>query len=68
MSKIKKISTSALSKIMTIPKYQLDEMLIACKYIEKADTGYCLTDLGKENSGEVKNMLNMVNTSYGMKI
>ena len=29
-------------------------MLLACKYIEKNDTGYCLTTLGKENSGEIK--------------
>lgn len=54
MPTIKKISTSALAKTMSIPKYKLDEMLIACKYIEKTDTGYCLTILGKENSGEVK--------------
>lgn len=54
MSTIKHISTSALAKKLSIPKYQLDEMLLACKYIEKADTGYCLTNLGIENSGVLK--------------
>jgi len=51
MSIIKQLSTSALAKKMSIPKYQLDEMLLACKYIVKEDNGYSLTDLGKENSG-----------------
>lgn len=40
MATMKKISTSALAKTMSIQKYKLDEMLIACKYIEKIDTGY----------------------------
>lgn len=54
MSNIKHISTSALAKKMAIPKYQLDEMLLGCKYIQKNDTGYTLTDLGKEKSGIIK--------------
>ncbi len=54
MSTAKQLSTSALAKQMSIPKYKLDEMLVACKYITKTDTGYCLTDLGKEKGGTLK--------------
>jgi len=55
MSTIKQLSTSALAKKISIQKYQLDEMLLACKYIVKTENGYSLTDLGKENSGCMKN-------------
>ena len=52
MSKIKQISTSALAKKLSISKQQLDELLLAAKYIMKDKEGYILTDLGiqKENS------------------
>jgi len=42
------------SKKLSIPKYQLDEMLLTCKYIEKTDSGYSLTEVGKANSGVIK--------------
>ncbi len=47
----KLISTSALSKKLTIPKNNLDEMLIAACFIEKSEDGYKLTKQGEENGG-----------------
>ena len=55
MSKIKQISTSALAKRLSISKHQLDELLLAAKYIIKDEKGYKLTDLGTKNSGATKN-------------
>jgi len=55
MSKIKQISTSALAKKLSICKHQLDELLLAAKYIVKDEKGYKLTDLGIKNSGAIKN-------------
>jgi len=55
MSNIKQISTSALAKKLSISKHQLDELLLAAKYIVKDKTGYKLTDLGIKNSGAIKN-------------
>lgn len=55
MSDIKYISTSALSKKISIQKYQLDEMLLAARYIEKDDKGFKLTDIGIKNGGCMKN-------------
>ena len=55
MSKIKQISTSALAKKLSISKHQLDELLLAVKYIIKDEKGYKLTDLGIQNSGAIKN-------------
>ncbi len=49
MSNIKLISTSALSKKLSIQKSNLDEMLIAAGFIEKSDEGYKLTKKGEEN-------------------
>jgi len=54
MSNIKQISTSALAKKLAISKYQLDELLVAAKYIIKSENGYVLTDLGREKSGGMK--------------
>jgi hypothetical protein len=54
MSNPKLISTSALAKKMAISKHQLDELLLAAKYIVKTENGYKLTDLGIENSGALK--------------
>jgi hypothetical protein len=55
MSTIKQISTSALAKKMSISKHQLDELLLAAKFIIKDGKGYKLTDLGIKNSGAIKN-------------
>ncbi|MCB4743456.1 MAG: hypothetical protein LGB78_08085 [Sulfurovum sp.] len=55
MSKIKQISTSALAKRLSMSKRQLDELLLAAKYIIKDEKGYKLTDLGIKNSGAMKN-------------
>ena len=55
MSKIKQISTSALAKKLSMSKHQLDELLLAAKYIIKNEKGYKLTDLGIKNSGAIKN-------------
>jgi len=52
---IKKISTSALAKKLQMKKYQLDELLLAAKYIEKSDNGYQLTELGKQKGGTLLN-------------
>jgi hypothetical protein len=54
MSQIKKISTSALAKKLSISKYQLDERLLAAGYIIRSTDGYTLTDLGIKNSGTIK--------------
>lgn len=55
MSNIKYISTSALAKKLSIPKNKLDEMLLAAKYIVKEENNFVLTNLGKNNSGCIKN-------------
>jgi len=55
MSDIKYISTSALSKKLSIPKNKLDEMLLAAKFIAREEKGFSLTDLGTQNSGCMKN-------------
>jgi energy-converting hydrogenase A subunit M len=55
MSSSKLISTSALAKKLSMSKYQLDELLLAAKYIVKSEKGYKLTDLGIQNSGALKN-------------
>jgi len=55
MSKIRQISTSALAKKLSMSKHQLDELLLAAKYIVKDEKGYKLTDLGIQNSGTIKN-------------
>ena len=39
-------------------KHQLDELLLAAKYIIKNEKGYKLTDLGIQNSGAIKNHAN----------
>jgi len=54
MSDIKLISTSALAKKLSITKHQLDELLLAAKYIIQTDDGYKLTELGIKNSGATK--------------
>ena len=54
MSDIKLISTSALAKKLSISKHQLDELLLAAKYIIQTDDGYKLTELGIQNSGATK--------------
>jgi len=54
MPDIKLISTSALAKKLSISKHQLDELLLAAKYIIQTDDGYKLTELGIQNSGETK--------------
>ena len=54
MSTTKQISTSALAKKLSISKYQLDELLLAAKYITKDEDGYKLTELGKQKSGSIK--------------
>ncbi len=46
MSNLKQISTSTLAKKLSMSKYQLDELLLATKYIIKDDKSYKLTDLG----------------------
>ena len=55
MSDIKYISTSALSKKLSIPKHQLDEMLLAVNFIEREDEGFVLTNVGIQNGGCMKN-------------
>jgi len=55
MSKIKQISTSVLAKKLSMSKHQLDELLLAAKYIIRDEKGYKLTDLGIQNSGTIKN-------------
>ncbi len=55
MSNIKQISTSALAKKRSLQKYQLDELLLAAKYIQKDGNKSQLTELGKQNSGITKN-------------
>ena len=54
MSNIKKISTSALAKKLSITKVKLDKLLLSLNYIVKDEDGCKLTDLGIENSGEIK--------------
>jgi len=54
MSNIKQLSTTALAKKLSMSKHQLDEMLLAVKYIVKDENSYKLTDLGIENSGAIK--------------
>lgn len=54
MSEIKYISTSALSKKLSISKSKLDEMLLAANFIIRDENGFSLTDLGIENSGCMK--------------
>ncbi len=54
MPAIKLISTSALAKKLSISKHQLDELLLAAKYITQTDNGYKLTELGIQNSGATK--------------
>ncbi|GIT98159.1 hypothetical protein [Sulfurovum sp. TSL1] len=51
MSNIKLISTSALSKKLSIPKNSLDQILISSGFIEKANEGFKLTKKGEENGG-----------------
>ena len=55
MSNSKLISTSALAKKLSISKHQLDELLLAAKYIIQNEIGYKLTDLGIQKSGALKN-------------
>jgi hypothetical protein len=55
MSNPKLISTSALAKKLAMSKHQLDELLLAAKYIVKSENGYKLTDLGIQKSGALKN-------------
>jgi hypothetical protein len=54
MSDIKYISTSALSKKLSIPKYQLDEILLAANFITREDKGFSLTTVGIQNGGCMK--------------
>jgi hypothetical protein len=54
MSNKKLISTSALAKKLSIKKYELDELLLSLKYIVKDGDKFKLSDLGIENSGEIK--------------
>jgi len=54
MSEIRYISTSALSKKLSIQKYQLDEMLLAAKFIKREGKGYSLTETGIQNGGCMK--------------
>jgi len=54
MSNIKYISTTALAKKMSMSKNELDELLLAAKYIVKEDNSYKLTELGVKNSGVIK--------------
>ncbi len=49
MTDIKLISTSALSKKLSIPKNTLDEILISEGFIKKDDEGFKLTQKGEEN-------------------
>ena len=51
MSDIKLISTSQLSKNLSIPKSKLDEFLLAAGYIERAEKGFSLTKKGEEQGG-----------------
>ncbi|MEA1912055.1 MAG: glycerol kinase [Spirochaetota bacterium] len=55
MSDIKYISTSALSKKLSITKNKLDEMLLAANFIKREDKGFSLTELGIKNNGCMKN-------------
>jgi len=55
MSNLKLISTSALAKKLSMSKHQLDELLLAAKYIIRDGEKYKLTDLGIQNSGALKN-------------
>ncbi len=55
MSNSKLISTSALAKKLSITKRELDELLLAAKYIIRDGEKYKLTDLGIQNSGGLKN-------------
>ena len=54
MSNIKFISTSALAKKMSISKNQLDDMLLAAKFIIRDNNKFRLTKLGIKNSGCIK--------------
>jgi hypothetical protein len=54
MSDIKYISTSALSKKISVPKHELDEMLLAARFIERKDESFVLTDIGIKNGGCMK--------------
>ncbi|MDQ1340722.1 MAG: Glycerol kinase [Campylobacterota bacterium] len=54
MSDKQYISTSALSKKLSIPKHQLDEMLLAANFIEREDKGFVLTNVGIQNGGCMK--------------
>ncbi|MCK9549293.1 hypothetical protein [Aquamicrobium sp.] len=49
MMDIKYISTSALSKKLSIPKNSLDEILISAGFLEKDGDGFKLTKKGEEN-------------------
>lgn len=49
MTDIKLISTSALSKKLSIPKHNLDEILMTAGLIEKDGEGFRLTKKGEEN-------------------
>ncbi len=51
MINIKLISTSALSKKLSIPKNNLDEILITAGFLEKSEKGFNLTKKGEENGG-----------------
>lgn len=55
MPKQKLVSTTALAKLLCIPKRELDSKFVHDKLIEKdADNKYTLTDLGKKIGGEYK--------------
>ena len=47
MSEIKKISTTALAKNLSVSKHELDEILLKIEYVSKMDDGFDLTELGK---------------------
>lgn len=49
MTDIKLISTSALSKKLSVPKHNLDEILISLGFIEKDGQGFRLTKKGEDN-------------------
>ena len=49
MTNIKLISTSALSKKLSIPKHNLDEILIFAGFIEKDNEGFKITKKGEDN-------------------
>ncbi len=55
MSDIKHISSSQLSKNLSIQKSKLDELLISAKYIEQSGNEYSLTKLGEEQGGKYIN-------------